>query len=380
MPFLVVSDLHLSPASTETSAALSALVRAHAGVEIVLSGDSFGLSSDPPARDPRESVASVLSAQPELAAALRAHLAQGGKLSFLAGNHDEALTNPDMPAALSALLELSSGAALSVSPWFIRRGDVHIEHGHLWDPDNAPAHPLASWSVNSEPLGIALTRRFIAKRGVYEFAHAHETTLLRGLTRAFRLFGARAPLLVGQYFAASACICFETLFDRGLAEQRASGARALPALSQESGVSRASLEALLHAAPAPTHAAFRSTFFRLYYDRVLASALVSAGLSTALIAPPLGALATLAGSAYLYTNVKQSGARYRDRPQRLLRHGADEVRRLTDAKLVVFGHTHVPVIEPGYANAGSFGYPGPGGRPYLWVNEAGEATVRRWGA
>lgn len=354
-------------------------MRAHGGRELVFSGDSFGLSSDPPSQDPVESVTSVMRAHPELRAALRAHLVDGGKLTFLAGNHDGALTRHAMPAAFTSVLDVSADAPLVISPWFIRRGGVHVEHGHLWDPDNAPAHPLASWSESSEPLGISLTRRFIARRGVYEFAHAHETTLLQGLKRAFRLFGPRAPLLVAQYFAASSRICCETLLDRGLGEQRAAGTRELPALSRESGVEIDAILDLLRAAPVPTHATFRSTFFRLYYDRVIASVLVSVGLGSALaLSAPVGAIATLTGSAYLYANVKRSGARYSNRPLRLLRDGAETVRLITGAELVIFGHTHVPEREPGYANAGSFGYPGPGGRPYLWVEEAGDASVRRW--
>src|SRR5690606_16338269 len=111
--------------------------------------------------------------------------------------------------ALLDALEVDRRARLEVSPWFVRRGSVHVEHGHLYDPDNAPSHPLAPWSIATEPLGIALTRRFLAPNGVFAFAHAHETTPLAGLLRTFRLYGPRAPLIVYRYFATAIRLCLE---------------------------------------------------------------------------------------------------------------------------------------------------------------------------
>jgi UDP-2,3-diacylglucosamine pyrophosphatase LpxH len=377
-PFLVLSDLHLAHGGSErTVRALEALLRENQGHEVVLAGDVFGLSSDPKGRDPRESVTTLLKAYPGLVAALRKHVTANGRLTFLAGNHDGALGSASMRDALLTSLELNQDAALALRPWFIRRGGVHVEHGHMWDPDNAPVHPLVPWSEGREPLGVALTRQFVARHGVYQFAHAHETTLVQGLMRAHRLFGARAPVLVLRYFAASAKICGETLDARGFAEDRSEGERALAALSAETAVAAEILAKMVSSAPTPTHTEFRETFLRLYYDRVLASASVGAGFVAATLgALPLGATLTLGGAAYLLHNVKKSGARYQNRPIRLLRHGAEVVRELSQAELVVFGHTHVPATEPGYANAGSFGYPDGPGRPYLFI-EGTTATLRR---
>jgi predicted phosphodiesterase len=74
--------------------------------------------------------------------------------------------------------------------------------------------------------------------------------------------------------------------------------------------------------------------------------------------------------------VRFAGARYTNRPVRLLRDGADIVRELTRAELVIFGHTHVPEVSEHYANSGSFGYPTLGkGRPYLLVDPRGSAEL-----
>jgi predicted phosphodiesterase len=379
-PFIIVSDVHLSHTGSGPSAdALASLLRRYPGHEVVLAGDVFGLSNDPPQRDPVESVQSLIRGYDGLRGALRAHLASGARLTLLAGNHDAALSNVGMRSAFLAAIELAEASPLSIKPWFIRRGRVHVEHGHVWDPDNAPAHPLANWSAATEPLGISLTRRFVARRKVWQFAHAHETTVMEGFRRAFQLFGARAPLLVLQYFAASTRICAETLFDRGLSAERARGRSAIPDVSTEAGVTEDAVRGLLEAMPEPTHTEFQRTFFRLYNDRVLALVGVGSGAACALSgALPLGAALALTGGAYLALNVKRSGARYRDQPVRLLRDGAETVRGFTGAELVVFGHTHVPVTEAGYANAGSFGYPASGaGRPYLVVTESGSAELHR---
>ncbi len=356
------------------------MIQAHAGTEIVIAGDAFSLSSDPGERDPVESVTTLVKSEPRLVAALRAHLAAGSKLTLLAGNHDAAVADPRTRAGLLSALELQEHAPLALEPWFIRRGQVHVEHGHLWDPDNAPAHPLSSWSGRTEPLGIALTRRFIARYGVWQFAHAHETTVAGGLSRAFNLFGPRAPLLIARYFLSSGRLCAESLFERGLADERARGQAELEELSAQSGVDAAALAALVAAAPEPTHLRFRNLFLRLYYDRVFASLALGAGLfGVALAASPLSAAVAVGSGAYLGWNVRHSGSRYQNRPIQRLREGAEIVRRFTDAGLVVFGHTHVPEHAAGYANPGSFGYPAPGtGRPFLSVDADGNARLEAW--
>jgi hypothetical protein len=380
-PFIVLSDVHLSHARSEALARDGAsLIRARPGTEIVFAGDSFSLSSDRGDRDPLESTTSLLRAHPELLGAMRAHLAAGGRLSWLAGNHDQALVLPRAREALLAALELQDGAPLLIEPWFLRRGDVHVEHGHLWDPDNAPAHPLSPWSGLTEPLGIALTRSFVARYELWQFAHAHETTLAGGMRRAFALYGARAPLLILRYFLRSSALVAESLFDRGLSAERRHGSEGLVEQAARTGVSEESLAALVAAAPEPTHTRFRSVFLRLYYDRVFAALGLGAGVvGSALTLTPLPLAVALGSGAYLGWNVRHTGSRYQNLPIRRLRDGAAAVRKLTGARLVVFGHTHVPELAPGYANPGSFGYPTPGrGRPYLSIDAQGTAELARW--
>ena len=366
-----------SPALDRDSAAL---IRAHRAVEIVFGGDSFSLSSDPADRDALESTVALLKAHPALSAALREHLAAGASVTWLAGNHDQALVHPRAREVLLTMLDLQASAPLAIEAWFLRRGGVHIEHGHLWDPDNAPAHPLAAWSDATEPLGIALTRGFVARYKLWHFAHAHETTLAGGVASAFALYGTRAPLLILRYLRRSGALVANSLRDRGLSAERQRGHERLVEHSARTGIPRNALEALIAAAPEPTHSRFSTLFLRLYYDRVFAALGLGAGVvGSAVTFTPLP-LALAAGSgAYLGWNVRRSGSRYQNMPIRRLREGAATVRALTQAELVVFGHTHVPELADGYANPGSFGYPTPGpGRPYLSIDAQGKPELSRW--
>ena len=176
----------------------------------MLAGDVFNLSWEAPGRSAVEAVLALLSAHPELASALRGQLAGGAALTLLAGNHDAGLISAEIRDALLHKLELAPGAALEIAPWFVRRGGVHVEHGHFYDPDNAPAHPLAEWSPETEPLGIAITRRFVRPSGAHHFSHAHDTTPLAGIAKAFRVYGARTPLIIAEWFRVAGRLCLET--------------------------------------------------------------------------------------------------------------------------------------------------------------------------
>jgi UDP-2,3-diacylglucosamine pyrophosphatase LpxH len=376
-PFVVASDAHLTPSSPAVAADLARLIARHPGHEIVLGGDMFSLSSDPPGRDPAESVRSTLSAEPSLPAALRAHLAAGGRVVFVAGNHDASIVSPGVRRAMLGVLELDDAAPLAIEPWFLRRGSVHVEHGHAYDPDNAPAHPLGLWGYRSEPLGISLTRRFLAKRNAFAFAHAHETTPVEGLKRAFQEFGSGTPLLIGQYFASAAGICLEAAFERRFAREHEHGELMLPEFSERSGVGEHALRRLLAERPAPTHSSFQRTFMRLYFDRVLATVGIPAGLLARLLVRSNAAAAlSLMCAAYLYRSVREGVNRYSNLPVQRLYEGAELVRAVTGAETVIFGHTHCEDETDGYVNSASFAYTERAARPYLRVGEDGRVERR----
>jgi hypothetical protein len=318
----------------------------------------------------------MLGAETELRRALRAHLTSGGAVSLLPGNHDAAVASPRLRAPLLALLELDERAPLAVERWFLRRGGLHVEHGHAYDPDNAPTHPLAVPTPATEPLGVALTRRFLSPNRAFDFAHATEITPGEALARAIRVFGTRMPLLLTRYFRESGKFCREAGFRPEHRDELRAGDELVQRLSAETGLDEARIRAVLDDRPRPTHESFERAFFRLYFDHVAGT--VAAGaffglwlLSRSRTALGLGALAAL----YLTRSVR-SGNRYEGLPVRRLRAASERVRLLTGADTVVFGHTHVEDQAPGYLNPGSFTYRTGPERPFAYATERG-AVERR---
>jgi len=377
-PFIVTSDLHLSAdASAGTVRDLVRLMQDNAGHEFILAGDVFNLSWEAPGRSAVDAVLALMSAHPDLANAFRAQLAGGTPLTFIAGNHDAGLMAADIRDALLHGLELASDAPLSITPWFVRRGAVHVEHGHFYDPDNAPAHPLAEWNPETEPLGIAITRRFVRPSSAQHFLHAHDTTPLAGIIKAFRMYGARTPLIIAGWFQVAGGLCLETRRVSRFDAELCAGEAALAEFAGLVELDPTVLRTLLEGGAEPTHRNFKKTFMRLYFDRVFASSglLLSGAASLAWKSRAAGLAGLLAG-LYLIQSVQRTGNRYEDLPVERLRAAATRVRELTAADTVIFGHTHQVDEGPGYANSGSFGY-SQYGRPYVRVDETGDARVER---
>jgi hypothetical protein len=367
-PIVVVGDVHLSHGGPpETGRDLGRLLRLHPNAELVLNGDIFNLSLDAPTRDPEESILAMLRRETELQQALRAHLTGGGAVSFLPGNHDAALANPALRAPLLSLLELDERAPLAVERWFVRRNGLHVEHGHAYDPDNAPTHPLSVPTVATEPLGVALTRRFLSPNRAFDFAHATEITPVEALRRAARVFGPRMPLILARYFRESGKFCKEAGFRSEHLSELTAGDELVGALANETGVSEERIRAVLEDRPRPTHESFERAFFRLYFDRVASTVATGTffglwALSRSRTALGLGALAAL----YL-TEAVRGRNRYAGLPVRRLRAASERVRELTGADTVVFCHTHVIDEAPGYLNPGSFTYRHGAPRPYAYA-------------
>lgn len=381
-PIVVLSDVHLvRGGDTPVTRAVASLLAAHPGHEVVLNGDTFNLSVEPPGHDVGRVLGELLTPKVELLHALREHLLRGAPVTFVAGNHDAALGLPVAPRALRNVLGVTTSAPLSCEPWFVRRGPVHIEHGHLYDADNAPNHPLVPPSPRTEPLGIAITRRFLVPQRALEFCHRYETTPMAGLRRVFALYGPRAPRVVLGYFAYAARQCRSTWHRRRIAAEQALGAEWLAEYAARQGVSAAALAELIACAPRPTHHKLSRTFARLYLDRVVAS-VGSVGGAAVLVAgaPMSGLLLAGAGTTYLGASLVRRRNRYVGVVGTSLRDAAARVVLHTGAEVVLMGHTHDEDATSHYVNTGSFAYPSEPGRPYVVVDSTGRVTRRRLGA
>lgn len=388
-PLLILSDAHLSKDyGSEISSGLAELLPRYRDAEVVLAGDIFDLSLDSADTDPKESLEAAASPHGAALHALRTHVMGGGKVTFVPGNHDAALSHPALVPRLRSLLGAADERTVEVNPWFLRRDGVHIEHGHLYDPDCAPNHPLAEPNPHSEGLGTALMRRFVAPNDAFFFAHKNQTTLASGLKTAFDRWGPRAPFVIFDYFKTAIDLCRETAMDKNcISAEKSAGDQSVPAFAEECGVPIQTIEALLRNAPMPTHHSFRAMFLRLYFDRLLAIGSLATGLGllggaglglaagTTLVNPlgaltVTGSLLTAVGGGYLAANTAIQKNRYGDQVIGQLHQGAALVRETTGCDLVVFGHTHVEVNEPDYVNLGSFGF-GRKRRPYLLIDRQG---------
>lgn len=366
---VVLGDLHLV---RETPAAvIDGFVRVvdqSAGARLTLVGDVFDLSADHPGAPRARAIAEAVNAQPRVRRALGEHLDRGGELWITSGNHDAALGEPDLRRTLEDALGLSADAAsrLRTSPWFMRDGGVHFEHGHLFDPDNARVHPLVS---GARSLGVHFVEEFVAPTGAFRFLNANDRPPLELLVSAFRWYGLRGPYVVFKYFDAAfrAALASGPRF-RGEGEGPA-GKTLEPGFAGEHGLSAELISQLVGLGAKPTMTSLRSTLARLYLDRVAATLTLAAGIGALALGRRRTAWWLLGlGSAAMGVSWALGHDRYGGTAREQLASGAAAIRKITGARLVVLGHAHLDVATDGYANSGSFAFPGAApGRPYLEI-------------
>jgi UDP-2,3-diacylglucosamine pyrophosphatase LpxH len=382
MRTLVLADLHLVGQSPKALGDdLAALVAAHPGARIVVVGDLFDLPSEMPnvARD--RALASAMSAQAHARAALAQHVDRGGELWLVSGNHDAEVGAPDFRDALAAAFGVDGEARgrIRTTPWFFRDGGLHLEHGHVFDPDNAPAHPLV---LGARSLGTHFVEELIAPTGAHRYLNANDQTPLTLLASAFAWYGVRGPYVIYRYFhAAITAMAASGPFYRGR-DERGRGEEREPSFAEEHGIPRALVRDLVALGAEPTMASFTRTFARMYFDRVIATLSLLGGLGASLAGRPrAGAGAFAFGAALMAASWAQGHNRYAGTVADRLRDGAAAVREATGAALVIFGHTHREALEEGYANTGSFAFHhGSPGRPFLEIEGTAEhpRAVRRY--
>lgn len=381
----VLADLHLVRDTPRAlSLDLSAFLEAHPGTRLVIAGDLFDLPSSMPRLPRNEAVTAALGAHPEVRAALARHVDVGGELWLLGGNHDAEMGQADFHEALLAAIAPSSEGRrrIRTSPWFFREGGLHLEHGHLYDPDNAPAHPLV---VGERSLGVHFVEEFIAPAGAQRYLQNNDATPLELFLSSFRWYGPRAPYVIYRYFHAAfqAMLKSGPLYSAG-AEVHLGRDRALR-FAEELGLPTDLIDSILALGATPTMESMAHTFTRLYFDRVIATLAMSSGLGAlALGARKPGAVIFGLGALLMGASWAAGHDRYRGTVTERLAGSANAVRKATGASLVIFGHTHREALSEGYANTGSFAFPaGAPGRPFLEItgsHEQPRALRRYWGA
>jgi predicted phosphodiesterase len=373
---LVLGDVHLTrDAPAIVANDLARFFTANRGERILFSGDVLDLSADAPHVDATYAHEKLL-AHPALTRAMAEHLDSGGDIFWAAGNHDSAVGAPGFASRLGAALGLDSAARsrLHASPWFFRLGDVHLEHGHRFDPDNAPAHPLVPGGAS---LGVHFVEEFIVPTGAHAYLNSNDGTPLELFVSSFVWYGVRAPHVIVRFFmtAASALRKSGDAFDA--VGQIDEGSKKQGDFASEHELDPVAVEALREIGAEPTLASTRNTFSRLYLDRVAATlAIAGGGTAFALGARVTGSLSVLLGGALMAASWARGHDRYGGAVTERLARGAEEISALTGKPLVVFGHTHEQNVSGAYANPGSFAFTrGKPGRPYLEIENRNGASI-----
>lgn len=366
---LVVGDLHIVR-DTPTGAIddLVRVVQDHRGARIVFAGDLFDLSADHPGTEKDRALRAALESQPRVRAALREHVDRDGELWLVGGNHDAAVGEPTSGSSLAASLELDvQGAArVRTSPWFIREGGLHLEHGHLYDPDNATTHPLVA---NVRSLGVHFVEEFIAPTGAFRYLNANDGTPLKLLASAFSWYGARGPYVVYKYFDAA----FRAVAASGpffvAQEELAEGTKREMHFKDAQDVPEDLMRQMLELKAKPTMQSLGATLQRLYLDRVAATFAVLGGVGLFAAGKRREAMWTMsAGALAMSISWALGHDRYGGTVPELLAQAAAQVTQKTGASLVVMGHAHREALTDAYANTGSFSFPRSGaGRPFLEI-------------
>ncbi len=381
---VILGDLHLSrhtPRTVEQD--LCALLDAHRGARVIFAGDFFDMSAEAPRVPHDRAIAAGFATHPSVRAALGAHLESGGRAVWLSGNHDPELGERSGRDEIARALELSAAARARVqtSPWFFRDGALHVEHGHLYDADNAPAHPLAS---PRGTLGVHFVEEFIAPTGAFAYLNTNDKTPLELFLSAFRLYGPRGPYVVYRYFHAAFLALGKSgpFFARPTPEQAKALGAQLAEFLADAGVDEASATRLANERATPTMQHLRATLARLYLDRVAGTVAILAGI-TAFAAGRrgLGLALGAAGLGGLAWSWSRGHDRYGGKVPERLDDGARRVARATGSKLVVFGHAHTVTDRDGYSNTASFAFPrGGDGRPFLQIDGSSSSprAVRRF--
>jgi UDP-2,3-diacylglucosamine pyrophosphatase LpxH len=286
--------------------------------------------------------------------------AAGHRVDIIVGNHDIELLAPEVVAELERQLHATgidarAIARIRVVPWFVYEpGVAWIEHGHVYDEgcsfefNLAPTDPHDGRLIyNADYAAI----RYLGSAVPEIDPHGIEEWRFGGYLRyawelGIRSFG-RLVMAYGRFtwalFAARALHQSIKRRDRRRREHRARLARA----AIDGGVSVEVASAIDRLARTPLTVSWRRLARMLMLERwgLITGTIIA--FVVMLILLPLGwALAGTAIAVLLAAAITRLLGRHLVTSQLPMRAVPQRIRRLVDAPLVVFGHTHDPRWQP----------------------------------
>jgi UDP-2,3-diacylglucosamine pyrophosphatase LpxH len=310
----------------------------------------------------------------ELLADMVRFAASGHRIDIIVGNHDLELLEPDVVTELHRQLRLAAATdrlgvtdpaasalaperwapRIEVVPWFVYEpGVAWIEHGHVYDEGCSAEFNLAPTDASGRLIANAdyAATRYLAMAVPEIDPHGTEEWSLWGYMRygwdiGIRDFGA----LWAAYARFSAALVKSHVALKSYKhrdQRRRRHRERLHRIADETGVPAETLSAIDRLARTPMTKSFRRLGRMLMLDRfstILGSviALLALWIFAPLLWAFLGTLVVVGGAAALHgwlgKHLVTSQLPMRAVPQR--------IKKLVDAPVVVFGHTHDPRWQP----------------------------------
>jgi UDP-2,3-diacylglucosamine pyrophosphatase LpxH len=328
-------------------------------------------------------VHAIAARHPTVFAALANFLAAGNSLVVVRGNHDiELHWRRAQRALMDAIVHHAPvaqrealAARVEICPWFYAvEGVLYVEHGHEFDPMCSYGDPLLPTClkdprrIRDTPFSVLLRQVARPTRGLSSASYGYVG--MSAYVFLLLQLGVGGSLAIAVRYG-RACYrlvteCFARAVDGGIRHVRRAEAQ-LKRFAKHTGVNPNKLSELRAMYVKPAVQSLNFVMRSLYLDRIFAGlgaigfalfALIAiswASLTTA----GLCALPALPLAAYALIGHHKNTA-----PTATMRRGAERIAALFQARWVVMGHTHEPVltsVSPSakYVNLGSWGQDDP---------------------
>jgi UDP-2,3-diacylglucosamine pyrophosphatase LpxH len=298
--------------------------------------------------------------------------AAGHFIDIIVGNHDLELLEADVVAELMRQLRLAGAddrslPRIRVAPWFVHEpGVAWIEHGHVYDEGCSAEYNLAPNDATGRliPNADYAATRYLATALPEIDPHGIEEWSFWGFIRYGWDVGARnlGALWIG-YGRFSAALVKSHITHKsykGRDQRRRMHRERMRAIAEDTGVPLETLSAIDRLARTPMTMSFRRLGRMLMLDRFgtflgLFLALFLLWILAPITWALLGTAVVVGGAAGLHTWL----GKHHVTSQLPMRAVPQRIKKLVDAPVIVFGHTHDPRWQPLrsgglYVNAGTW--------------------------
>ena len=285
--------------------------------------------------------------------------ATGHSIDIIVGNHDLELLDADVVAELMAQLRVAGGderqlARIRVVPWFVYEpGVAWIEHGHVYDEGCSAEFNLAPVDASGRliPNADYAATRYLATACPEIDPHGIEEWSFWGFMR----YGWDVGMLsLGKLWVSYARFSAALLKShvahqsfKGRDHRRRAHRERMRGIADATGVDHDTLRAIDRLARTPMTMSFRRLGRMLMLDRFgsfvgSAVALFVLWVLAPLLWAVIGTVLVVAGTAALHAWL----GKHHVTSQLPMRAIPTRIKKLVDAPVIVFGHTHDPRWQP----------------------------------